>query len=588
MVNLKSNHMNKICFSFLALLFVTGCQQTPEVRETVLEELWKFSTGNDLQWALPDYDDSQWPSISSSDSWENQGYQNYDGYAWYRMTFTLPEDIRKAVAHYGGLMIRYDNADDSDALYFNGQIVGSTGSFPPDYVSRYGEKRTYSVPLEYIRTDAPNTIAIQVYDGGGDGGLLTSQVVIQPIAPALNVTMDYTVDAPDGVFMGDGPRTLTVTVKNNEEKTKKTVIHLTVTTDDFDPVAESSHPSRIRAGAAVSHILSADLPEPGFYRCTLRLETDGVKGEPVSFNIGYEPEKIVSPADAQEDFDAFWDETRSQLNRVPMRASMKLLKEYSTGARNIYYVEMKSFGDEIMGGYYAAPKKKGTYPVIVTYMGYGSNAWMPHTDGEPGFISFIVSVRGQGIYKPGNKYDNKWIVSGLEDKNTYYYRGAFMDLVRAIDFVCSRPEADTARIAAEGGSQGGAFTMAACALDDRIAVAAPTIPFLSDYRDYFRIVDWPRSDIDAYMREHPQAQWEDIYRVLSYFDIKNLAPRIKTPTIMGVGLQDETCPPHTNFAGYNLIGAPKDYRIYQHNGHNTPAEWQDVRMDFFKKHLNLE
>mgnify|MGYP007057173908 FL=1 len=41
--------MNKICFSFLALLFVTGCQQTPEVRETVLEELWKFSTGNDLQ-----------------------------------------------------------------------------------------------------------------------------------------------------------------------------------------------------------------------------------------------------------------------------------------------------------------------------------------------------------------------------------------------------------------------------------------------------------------------------------------------------------------------------------------------------------
>jgi uncharacterized lipoprotein YajG len=35
LVNPKLNHMNKICFSFLALLFVTGCQQTPEVRETV-------------------------------------------------------------------------------------------------------------------------------------------------------------------------------------------------------------------------------------------------------------------------------------------------------------------------------------------------------------------------------------------------------------------------------------------------------------------------------------------------------------------------------------------------------------------------
>ena len=86
-------------------------------------------------------------------------------------------------------------------------------------------------------------------------------------------------------------------------------------------------------------------------------------------------------------------------------------------------------------------------------MGYGSNAWMSHTDGDTGCISFFVSVRGQGIYKPGNKYDNKWIVSGLEDKNTNYYPGALMELVRAIDLVCSRPGAYTARIAAEGGSQ---------------------------------------------------------------------------------------------------------------------------------------
>src|SRR5690606_23352834 len=163
---------------------------------------------------------------------------------------------------------------------------------------------------------------------------------------------------------------------------------------------------------------------------------------------------------------AFWAETRAELDRTPMRATMKLLREHSTGARNVYYVEMRSLDNQIMGGYYAAPKKKGKYPVIITYMGYGSNAWMPHTDGEPGFISVMVSVRVQGMYKPGNTYDTAWIVSGLEDKNTYDFRGAFMALVRAIDFVCSRPEADTARIAAEGGSQGGAFTMAACALDD--------------------------------------------------------------------------------------------------------------------------
>jgi cephalosporin-C deacetylase len=580
--------MKKYFSSILALLLLAGCNQPPAVREIALDPVWKFQTGNEIQWASPGFDDSLWPQISAADSWENQGYTNYDGYGWYRKTITLPDDILKAAQYYGGLLIRYDNADDSDALYFNGKIVDTTGSFPPDYLSRYGVKRAYTVPLEQIHTDGPNTIAVQVYDGGGDGGLLSAAFIIQPIAPAQDISLDYSVDAENGVFMGDDPRTLTVTVTNHEEKPKRSVIHLTVTTDDYQPVQEFSDKARVKPGAGMTWKMNLDLPQPGFYRCTLRLETNGLKGEPVTFNVGYEPEKIVSPADAQEDFDAFWAETRAELDRTPMRASMKLLREHSTGARNVYYVEMKSLDNQIMGGYYAAPKKKGKYPVILTYMGYGSNAWMPHTDGEPDFISFIVSVRGQGIYKPGNSYDNKWIVSGLEDKNTYYYRGAFMDLVRAIDFVCSRPEADKARIAAEGGSQGGAFTMAACALDDRIAVAAPTIPFLSDYRDYFRIVDWPRSDFDAYMKENPEAEWEGIYRLLTYFDIKNLASRIQTPTIMAVGLQDETCPPHTNFAGYNLITAPKDYRIYQENGHNTPPEWQEVRMAFFKKYLNLE
>ncbi|MDD2290232.1 MAG: acetylxylan esterase [Bacteroidales bacterium] len=580
--------MKKTFLSFLTLILVLGCNQPPAVREVALDPAWKFQTGNDLQWALPAFDDSQWPEISPASSWESQGYTNYDGYGWYRKTFTIPEDILKAVTHYGGLLIRYDNADDSDALYFNGQIIGATGSFPPNYASRYGEKRSYTVPLEYIRTDEPNTIAIQVYDGGGNGGLMTSALIIQPVAPALNISMKYNVDAENGVFMGEAPRTLSVTVNNREEKNKKTVIHLAVTTDDHQPVQELSRKITIKKQDSITCVLPLEIFAPGFYRCTLRLETDGIRGEPTSFNIGLEPEKIISPVDAQEDFDDFWTETRSILDNTPMRPAMKLLKEYSTGARNIYYVEMRSFGNEIMGGYYAVPKEKGKYPVIITYMGYGSNPWMPHTDGEPGFISFVVSVRGQGIYKAGNKYDDNWIVWGIEDKNDYYYRGAFMDLVRAIDFICSRAEADKDRIAAEGGSQGGAFTMAACALDDRIAVAAPTIPFLSDYPDYFRIVDWPRSDIDAYMKAHPQATWEEIYKLLSYFDIKNLAPRIKTPTIMGVGLQDPTCPPHTNFAGYNLITAPKDYRIYQNNGHNTPPEWQEVRMEFFKKYLNLD
>jgi cephalosporin-C deacetylase-like acetyl esterase len=60
------------------------------------------------------------------------------------------------------------------------------------------------------------------------------------------------------------------------------------------------------------------------------------------------------------------------------------------------------------------------------------------------------------------------------------------------------------------------------------------------------------------MNNHPEAKWDDVFKVLSYFDIKNLAPWISCPVIMAAGLQDETCPPHTNFAGYNQITSEKD------------------------------
>ena len=41
------------------------------------------------------------------------------------------------------------------------------------------------------------------------------------------------------------------------------------------------------------------------------------------------------------------------------------------------------------------------------------------------------------------------------------------------------------------------------------------------------------------------------YKLLSYFDTKNLATLVTCPVISAIGLQDPVCPPHTNFAPYN-------------------------------------
>jgi cephalosporin-C deacetylase len=324
------------------------------------------------------------------------------------------------------------------------------------------------------------------------------------------------------------------------------------------------------------------LPEPGFYRCRLTEKTNSGSVEIKRFNIGYEPTAIVSLPDAPSDLKAFWDETKAELAKVEPEYKLTLIPDSSDNRRKLYLVTMKSFGGVEISGYYSTPAKKGKYPAIISYMGYGSKPWVP--SGTPGYVEFVLSVRGQALQEPNNIYGD-WITYGLDAKENYYYRGAFMDLVRAIDFIASRPEVNTAQIFAEGGSQGGAFSLAACALDNRICAAAPTIPFLSDYPDYFKIVHWPAQPILNKQREMGLSD-EHLYTLLSYFDIKNLAGWIQCPIIMGVGLQDEVCPPHTNFAGFNRIPSEKKYYIYPLNGHNTPESWWNAHLDFFKAAMN--
>lgn len=117
----------------------------------------------------------------------------------------------------------------------------------------------------------------------------------------------------------------------------------------------------------------------------------------------------------------------------------------------------------------------------------------------------------------------------------------------------------------------------------RLRAIAPYIPFLSDYPDYFRIVGWPASSVKE---EASRLGLSDsrMYANLSYFDIKNFARLITCPVLMGIGLQDTTCPPHTNMSSYNLITSPKELVIYPECGHYVDyGDWNRRRDAFFKR-----
>ena len=105
---------------------------------------------------------------------------------------------------------------------------------------------------------------------------------------------------------------------------------------------------------------------------------------------------------------------------------------------------------------------------------------------------------------------------------------------------------------------------------------------MGDFPDYGKIVSWPVHEVlltaDAEGLDH-----QAVYDLLSYFDVKNFAPRVKCPAYMAFGLQDPTCPPHTNFAIYNNLGSTeKHYLCVPTCGHAMWLEpsWSPLREAF--------
>lgn len=386
------------------------------------------------------------------------------------------------------------------------------------------------------------------------------------------------------LFCGDDDRNLHVEVTNpgggDVEIGMALVSDLSLMSESRDTVLFITENVK---GEYAETDFSLDGVGSGFYQVNLSWKKDGRAGHYDSFNIGIDPENIDSPQDKRPGFDEFWNTTLSELATTPMAIKKEYSPEHSDSLRNSYRVEITSFRGGKMGGILCEPVKEGKYPVYIDYMGYGAEPFWYDPSAAPEAIEFLVSVRDQGIFKDSGE---RWIDRGLESKYKFYYRGAFCDVVRAVDFVASLEKADTSHIFARGESQGGAFTLISAALDHRISAAAPAVPFLGDYRHYSQIVWWPMWEVFE-EADRQGISRERLFTMLSYFDVKNFMDRIECPVYMAFGLQDSTCPPHTNFAEYNLIKSPKKYFCVPNCGHAIWKEktWREEREKWFETKL---
>jgi phosphoserine phosphatase RsbU/P len=88
---------------------------------------WQFHIGDNLAWAAPELDDSQWESIRTDEPWGVQGHPAYSGFAWYRRHL----HISLMPGEKPDLLLLMPPVNDAYEVYWNGALIGYIGELPP-------------------------------------------------------------------------------------------------------------------------------------------------------------------------------------------------------------------------------------------------------------------------------------------------------------------------------------------------------------------------------------------------------------------------------------------------------------------------
>jgi hypothetical protein len=163
-----------LCSIIICLLTLSSHVAAGQENLVMLQSLrgnWQFSIGVNDEWISQKFDDSSWESIKAPSPWEDQGFNGYNGYAYYRKKINISQNYKGRM-----LYLNLGYIDDVDEVYFNGDKIGSTGSFPPEYNTAYNAERIYYIPEELIKFDSPNLIVVKVYDSEGEGGIVSGEI----------------------------------------------------------------------------------------------------------------------------------------------------------------------------------------------------------------------------------------------------------------------------------------------------------------------------------------------------------------------------------------------------------------------------
>ena len=289
------------------------------------------------------------------------------------------------------------------------------------------------------------------------------------------------------------------------------------------------------------------------------------------------------------DCDRFWQQVQAQVEAIDLAPQLQPDGLRSDPEVAVYQVFYTSIDHVRVAGWYCLPTAAaGACPGLLIVPGYKSDPAVPKDWARRGYAALAVAPRGKlrsrAQFDPG--YPGL-LTYGIVDRNTYSYRGFYVDAWRGIDFLLQRPEVDGDRIGVTGSSQGGALTICTAAQRPQVRAAAAGAPYLTGMMDAVELTSsYPYQEIADYLRLYPERR-RRVAATLAYFDCLNFAPSVTCPLLLNIGLRDNVCPPETGYALFARIGsADKRLCAYPDQGHSAGRHRHDPLVaEFFANHL---
>ncbi len=413
--------------------------------------------------------------------------------------------------------------------------------------------------------------------------ILVLLVLAFPVWAQEAYTLNVVPDRADALYHVNETVTFTVSLARGNEPVPAAEVAYVLTNDGSDAVGQGK---LALAGAPMQ--VTGTLDRPGFLRCTATFTGPDGKAVTAVGGAGIDPLDIKPSLPVPDDFDAFWEGKKAELAKIPMNARLVPVDSPNETVE-CFDLQLDCTGGAPVSGYLARPKGAAgkSLPALLSVHGAGvGSSDKPVDFAARGMLALDINAHGILNGQPKEYYDalgagrlRDYPNQGRDSRETCYFLGMYLRLIRAMDFLTAQPEWNGKELIVCGTSQGGGQSIVAAGLDARVTAFAANVPAMCEHTG--RVCGWPR----IVPRDDKGAPDPQVLQAVRYFDAMNFATRTKAEAVFAVGFIDDVCRPTSVYAAYNNVPGKKRIVNEPKMTHAIWPSFNDARDALISAHM---